>query len=103
MADARSRRLSRGITIACLLIAGYYWVFGGAYTQPGIERLETDLLERESEIAQREAELSSVRVWADSLQTNDRVIERIARERYGFIRPEEVLIQFVELGNVEER
>ena len=99
MAEAANRRLTRAITFIALIGAGYYWMVGGEYTRAGLERLERDIESRRTEKTAREAELGSIRAWADSLVSNSWAIERVARERYGFVRPDEVLVRFVELGD----
>ncbi len=99
MAEAANRRLTRAITFIALIGAGYYWMVGGEYTRAGLERLERDIESRRAENTAREAELASIRAWADSLVSNSWAIERVARERYGFVRPDEILVRFVELGD----
>ncbi|WP_419161828.1 FtsB family cell division protein [Candidatus Palauibacter sp.] len=96
MAEATNRRLSRTLTFVALVGAGYYWMVGGEYTRAGLHRLEQEIASRKAEIAAREAELATVRAWADSLMADRWAIERVARERYGFVRPGEVLVRFVD-------
>lgn len=102
MAKAANRRLTRAITFIALIGAGYYWMAGGEYTRAGFVRLEREIESRRAEMAAREDELASIRAWADSLASNSWAIERVARERYGFVRPREVLVRFVELGDRED-
>ena len=102
MAEAANRRLARAITFFALIGAGYYWMVGGEYTRAGLVRLETEIESRRAENAAREDELVSIRAWADSLVSNPWAIERVARERYGFVRPGEILVRFVELGDRDD-
>ena len=102
MAEAANRRLARAITFFALIGAGYYWMVGGEYTRAGLVRLETEIEPRRAENTAREDELASIRAWADSLVSNSWAIERVARERYGFVRPDEILVRFVELGDRED-
>lgn len=99
MAEAANRRLTRGITFVALIGAGYYWMAGGEYTRAGLDRLQREIESRRAENAARADELASTRAWADSLVSNPWAIERVARERYGFVRPDEILVRFVELGD----
>ncbi|WP_420635946.1 septum formation initiator family protein [Candidatus Palauibacter sp.] len=99
MAEAANRRLSRIIAFVALVAAGYYWMVGGEYTRAGVSRLEEETRSREAEIAAREAALAALDAWADSLVAHPWAIERVARERYGFVRPGEILLRFVELGD----
>ena len=39
--------------------------------------------------------------WGDSLATEPLVIERVARERYSFLRPGERVYRFVDLAEVD--
>ncbi|WP_419937706.1 FtsB family cell division protein [Candidatus Palauibacter sp.] len=102
MAEAANRRLTRTITFIALIGAGYYWMVGGEYTRAGLVRLEREIESRRAEMTVREDELASIRAWGDSLVSNSWAIERVARERYGFVRPREILVRFVELGDLED-
>lgn len=102
MAEAANRRLARAITFIALIGAGYYWMVGGEYTRAGLVRLEREIESRRAESTARADELASIRAWADSLVSNSWAIERVARERYGFVRPDEILVRFVELGVRED-
>ncbi|WP_419859785.1 FtsB family cell division protein [Candidatus Palauibacter sp.] len=99
MAEAANRRLTRAITFIALIGAGYYWMVGGEYTRADLVRLEEEIESRKAEMTARNDELASIRAWADSLVSNAWAIERVARERYGFVRPQEILVRFVDLGD----
>lgn len=99
MAEAANRRLTRAITFIALIGAGYYWMAGGEYTRADLVRLEGEIESRKAEMTARNAELASIRAWADSLVSNAWAIERVSRERYGFVRPQEILVRFVDLGD----
>ena len=99
MAEAANRRLTRAIAFVALIGAGYYWMVGGEYTRADLVRLEREIESRRAEMTARNDELASIRAWADSLVSNSWAIERVARERYGFVRPQEILVRFVDLGN----
>lgn len=101
MAEAANRRLTRAITFIALIGAGYYWMAGGEYTRADLVRLEEEIESRKVEMTARNDELASIRAWADSLASNSWAIERVARERYGFVRPREILVRFVDLGDRE--
>ena len=99
MAEAANRRITRAIAFVALVGAGYYWMVGGEYTRAGLVRLDEQIEVQRAEITAREVELASIQAWADSLGSSPWAIERVARERYGFVRPGEVLVRFVELGD----
>ncbi len=102
MAEAANRRITRAIAFVALVGAGYYWMVGGEYTRAGLARLEQQIESQRAEITARQVELASIRAWGDSLGSSPWAIERVARERYGFVRPGEVLVRFVELDDAEE-
>lgn len=81
-----------------LSAAAYYFVWGGEYTL-------TDVRELTAERDSLTARVESLRTVVDSLErraavleTSDFAIERVARERYGFIREGERLYRFLEVA-----
>ncbi|WP_419948485.1 FtsB family cell division protein [Candidatus Palauibacter sp.] len=97
MAEAANRRMSRIIAFVALVGAGYYWMVGGEYSRAALSRLEAEVGLHRMEIAAHESELASLQAWAESLATDTWAIERVARERYGFVRSDEILVRFVDL------
>ena len=97
MAEAASRRVSRILAFAALVAAGYHWMAGGEYTRAALSRLGEEAAAQRTQIAAREAELVRLEAWADSLVGDAWAIERVARERYGFVRPGEIIVRFVDL------
>jgi len=97
--DARSGpmgRVKRLVLPALLLVAVYFAVFGGEYslfelraTRQAVEREETRLLVLQGQIDSLEAR-------RDSLASDSSMLERVARERFGMIRPGETLYRFTE-------
>ncbi len=98
MAERASRRLSRLVTVAALLAAGYYGLFGGGYTMMELRQMRARVADQAAEVEELRAELDSLRVWGDSLVASPWAIERVARQRYGFVRPGELLVRFVDLN-----
>jgi len=95
MTETASRRVSRGITAGSVLAAGYYFLFGGVYTRSDIRGLAAESAERAEALVSLQLELASIRALGDSLESDPRTIERVARERYSFLRPGELLFRFV--------
>jgi cell division protein FtsB len=92
-----------------LLLAGiltlslYYALFGGEYSVGDMRRIQKASDEAASVLAVRTAEMEARAAWADSLEQDPRVLEGLARERFGMIRPGEILYRFAEpLDGVEE-
>ena len=100
MPDAVSRILSRIIALAVLVLTGYQLIFGGEYHLRDLQKLKRQVAIRTAEVDSMSAELDSIRIWGDSLLNNSWVVERVARERYSFIRSGEVLVRFIETDQV---
>lgn len=96
MPEALERRVSRGVAAAALLAASYYAVFAGEYDLSDLRDLQTQQIAQVARLDSLRSVLDSVTIWADSLETDASVIERVARERHSFIRPGERLYLFVE-------
>ena len=100
MSDAVSRILSRLIVLIVLGATGYQLIFGGDYHLRDLQNLKRQVAIKTAEVDSINAELDSIRVWGDSLLNDPWVVERVARERYGFIRPGEVLVRFIETDQI---
>lgn len=95
-AERRRRRIGR---IALAVVVGaalYYALFGGEYSVFDVRRLEQRAIEEQARLDSLRAEVAALEARADSLQNDSAAIERIARERYGLIKPGERLYRFVE-------
>lgn len=88
--------------IGVILLAGaaYFALFGGEYSLLELRRLRTDLATEQARLDSAQAEIARLRARVDSLQNDSATIERLARERYGLIRPGERLYRFVEGDSV---
>jgi cell division protein FtsB len=84
------------------LVAGaaYYAVFGGEYSLMEMRRLEREREVEAARLAETRTQVNSLRLRADSLETDSATLERIARERYGMIRKGERLYRFVDSAGV---
>jgi cell division protein FtsB len=87
-------RLALGI----LLLGGaaYFALFGGEYNVLEVQRIRREYAAEQERTLQLEAEIARLRARVDSLQSDSATIERIARERWGLIRPGERLYRFEE-------
>ena len=88
-----TRRL---ISFGVLALALYFVVAGGEYTILEARRAEGELAARRAEISAMRQEIDSLRFTIEALRHNDEVLERVARERYGFIRDGEYLYRITE-------
>ncbi len=81
-------------------VAIYFAVLGGEYSVFDVRQARA---ERARETAQLEAlrtQNDSLAAWADSVESHPETVERLARERFGMIKPGEVLYRFA--GEREE-
>ncbi|CAN5789877.1 hypothetical protein BH23GEM7_BH23GEM7_42460 [soil metagenome] len=93
---ALSRRLVRALLRLLLLgIAAYYALWGGEYSAFDLLRIEEERQSEESRLARVRTEVDSLRVLAGRLESDLPTLERVARERFGMIRPGETLYRFV--------
>ncbi|HEX6559470.1 MAG TPA: septum formation initiator family protein [Longimicrobiales bacterium] len=76
--------------------AAYYALFGGEYSLLETRRLEREKQLEAQRLAQTRADVARLRAHADSLANDSATLERIARERYGLIKPGERLYRFVD-------
>lgn len=86
----------RLILTALVGLALYYAFFGGEYSVFELSRARSDQVRAREELARLRSENDSLRAWVDSLENDSATLERLARERFGMIRPGEVLYRFAE-------
>ena len=80
------------------LIAGaaYYAFFGGEYSFWETRRLDHEKTAEAARLQQTRNDVTRLRAREDSLAHDSATLERIARERYGMIKPGEKLYRFVD-------
>lgn len=88
-----TRRL---ISFGVLGLALYFVVAGGEYSISDARGADAKLVERRAEITAMREEIDSLRNRIEALRNDDEVLERVARERYGFIRDGEYLYRITE-------
>jgi cell division protein FtsB len=84
----------RGLMAGLFLLAGYYAVFGGVYSVFDVQGMRA---EREDMVDRLDSLIvltDSLAHRADSLESDELAIERVAREQHGLIRDGEVLVRF---------
>ena len=95
-AERRRRRIGGIVLLLVVGAALYYALFGGEYSVFDVRRLGQRVAEEQARLDSLRAEVDSLEARADLLASDSATIERIARERYGMIRPGERLYRFVE-------
>lgn len=86
--------LKRALLPGLLLLAAYYAVFGGEYSIFEVRRARADVAAAGVELDSLRRTLDSLRARVDSLENDPATLERIARERFGMVRPGETLYRF---------
>lgn len=77
-------------------LAAYYSLFGGEYSYFELRAARSAARQEAAELAERRRQIDSLKAWADSLDVDSTTLERLARERFGMLRPGEVLYRFAE-------
>ncbi|CAN5833069.1 hypothetical protein BH23GEM6_BH23GEM6_17000 [soil metagenome] len=86
-----------------LLVAVYYAVWGGEYSVFDLHRIDRQKQVETGRIEAARLEVDSLRDLASRLDSDLPTIEAVARERFGLIRPGEVLYRFVEIDSAGMR
>ncbi len=87
----------RGVRVLLLAVAGYYAIWGGEYSAFDLLRLERARENEQVRLERVRSEVDSLRTLAELLENDLPTLERVARERFGMIRPGETLYRFVEV------
>ena len=90
------RRLKRLVLPGLLLVAVYYAVFGGEYSAFELRAARRAVEAERARLVELTRQIDSLEAWRDSLLTDSASLERVARERFGMIRPGETLYRFTE-------
>ncbi len=96
----KSPLLIRLLLVAVVPVALYFLLLGGEYSLFDLRRAEAELELRRDEMRQLHQSIDSLNARIHALDSNDETLERIARERYGFIRDGETLYRIVEPDSV---
>ncbi len=85
------KRWKRLVFPGIVALALYVAVAGGEHSLMEAQRARAELAGKHAELLTVRHEIDSMHVWIDSLRHHDDALERLARERYGFIRDGEYL------------
>ncbi|HEX8243374.1 MAG TPA: septum formation initiator family protein [Longimicrobium sp.] len=88
----RGRHLLAG---AALAVALYFSVWGGEFSVFDLARVKRQRQAARDSAAAYRREADSLKAQAAKLERDPATIERVARERFGMIRPGETLYRFV--------
>ncbi len=95
MSERWRSRAVRCLVVGGFALAAYYLILGGEYDVFDIAELERTRRAAIERVDSLQARVDSVARRADSLATDSLAVERLARERYGFLREGERLYRFV--------
>jgi cell division protein FtsB len=84
------------IVLGAVLLAGatYFALFGGEYSLLEIARIRHAKGLEQERLSEVQQEVARLEARVDSLENDEPTIQRIARERWGLIRPGERLYRF---------
>ncbi len=87
----------KGLVVPGLVaVAFYVAVAGGEHSLMDAREARAELAARQADLHAVRHEIDSLSAWIDSLRHHDGALERLARERHGFIRDGEYLYRVVE-------
>ncbi|SVB18156.1 uncharacterized protein METZ01_LOCUS171010 [marine metagenome] len=66
-------------------------MFGGEYSVLDVRRVRQEQQRLQQQLIELESENDSLKNWVQKLEFDSATIERLARERYGMVRPGELL------------
>ena len=96
LSDAVAANAVKRLILPVLIgLSVYFALFGGEYSVFEVGRVRAERVELEQRLVELEQTNDCLRAWADALETDSATIERLARERYGMIRPGEVLYRII--------
>jgi cell division protein FtsB len=95
------RTPARVVGVACTSIALYYALWGGEYSAFDLGRIAELQLSERQRLAETQAEVDSLRLVVEQLESDPAAIESFARERFGMIREGETLYRFVQVEPTE--
>ena len=82
-------------------MAAYFVIFGGEYSLVELRRVKDELELERQRLVDVQSEVERLRARVDSLENDSATIERIAREKWGMIRPGEKLYRFEDADTVK--
>lgn len=83
-------------------MAIYFAVFGGEYSVLEMRQARAEQAREAAQLEVLRAVNDSLSAWADSVESHPETVERLARERFGMIKPGEVLYRFAGDGEGDE-
>jgi len=82
-----------------LILSAYYALFGGAHSFSEYRAIQRERVAVSDTLARMRLEVDSLRARAEALEEDPRALETLARERFGLVRPGELLYRFADAGD----
>jgi len=82
----------RWLALVVLALAALFAWQGGTYSSSDYAAVQEEARELRRVLDSLRIEVDSLRAFRDSLASDPRVVERVARERFGMIRPGEIVV-----------
>jgi cell division protein FtsB len=86
----------RWVLLPVIAGAVYFAFFGGEYTLRDVRRLQKQRDAEQQQLQQAKLDVARLRAHADSLEKDSVTLERVAREKYGMVKPGERLYRFAD-------
>jgi cell division protein FtsB len=88
----------RWLALVVLALAALFAWQGGTYSSSDYAAVQVEARELRRVLDSLRLEVDSLRAFRDSLADDPRVVERVARERFGMIRPGEIVVTILTEG-----
>jgi cell division protein FtsB len=93
-------RPGRWAIVAGLLVALYFALQGGEYGVLDLRQIRQETVEESTAVAQLQILVDSLERVAVAIERDPRMQERVARERFGMLKPGEFLYRLVPTAGV---
>jgi cell division protein FtsB len=84
--------IARWVSLGVLLLAVLFALERGEFSETNYLRLRRQERDAEAQLVELRRVVDSLRSFRDSLRSNPAVQERVARERWGMLRPGELVV-----------
>lgn len=86
---------ARWLALAVLVLAAIFAYHGGIFSTSGYRALEAQEVVAKADSVRLRREVDSLAAFADSLEKDPAVQERVARDQFGMLRPGEMSFMIV--------
>lgn len=87
--------MARWLALAVLVLAALFAYHGGIFSTAGYRAMQAQAVASQVRVVRLKKEVDSLKAFADSLENDPAVQERVARENFGMLRPGELSFTIV--------